>query len=103
MTKLFDVALGAKWQKLNTLAGQELTGVIELFNAGREGSSDIFWTESAVMPTAGDYFRILCKQKSAVITVGTQAIWVCCEQGLGKAKLMVSKPNTDTINIGATI
>ena len=97
MSKLYEVKTPQEWSNLATLVGSALTGIMELFNAGREGGVDILWTESASVPTAGAFFRILKRQKSAIFTLDTQPVWVKSESI--PAKLMVSKPNTTTINL----
>ena len=97
MTKLYEVKTSAEWTDLNTLTGHTISGIVELFNAGREGGVDILWTESATKPEDGAFCRILKKQKGAIFTVGTQPIWVKSEAS--KAKLMVSTPNTATVTL----
>ena len=101
MTKVCDVKTPQVWTTLDELAGEPLVGVIELFNAGREGGVDILWTESAEQPVMTDFCRLLKRQKSVVITVGTQPIWIMSE--LQKAKLMISKPNSATITLEGKI
>lgn len=101
MSKLYEVKTLQEWTNLNTLVESTLTGVIELFNAGREGGTDILWTESASIPGSGAFCRILPRQKSAIFTVGTQAIWVKSEGT--SAKLMVSTPNTATVTLEGKI
>lgn len=97
MTKLYEVKTPQEWTNLNTLTGAIVSGVVELFNAGREGGVDIMWTESATVPESGAFYRLLKRQKSAIFTIGTQPIWIKSEiQG---AKLMVSTPNTATITL----
>lgn len=97
MTKLYEVKTTSEWTNLNTLTEHTITGVIELFNAGREGGVDILWTESATKPGDTAFCRILKRQKGAIFTVGTQPIWVKSEAS--KAKLMVSTPNTATVTL----
>lgn len=97
MTKLYEVKTSAEWTDLNTLTGHTISGIVELFNAGREGGVDILWTESATKPGDGAFSRALKRQKGIVFTVGTQPIWVKSEAS--KAKLMISTPNTATVTL----
>lgn len=101
MTKVCDVKTPQVWTNINTLAGKVLTGAIELFNAGREGGVEILWTESAEQPVSGTFCRLLKRQESHIITIGTQPIWVMSE--LQKAKLMISTPNTATVTLEGKI
>lgn len=101
MTKLYEIKTTTEWVNVNTVIGSTLSGVVELFNAGREGNADILWTESIEQPLVGAFYRILPRQKSAVFTVGTQPIWIKSE--LQPAKLMISAPNTATVNLKGVI
>ena len=92
MTKLYEVKTTAEWTDLNTLTGHSISGIVELFNAGREGGVDILWTESASEPSDTAFCRVLKRQSSAVFTVGSQPIWVKSEAS--KAKLMISSLNS---------
>ena len=97
MTKLYEVKTTSEWTDLNTLTGHTVSGIIELFNAGREGGVDILWTESTAKPGDNAFCRILKRQKGAIVTLGTQPIWVKSEAS--KAKLMISTPNTATATL----
>lgn len=101
MTKLYELETTTTWTKLDTLAGATVTGTIELFNAGREGSNVILWTENAALPTADTFYRVLEKQKSAVVTLGTQDIWLRSE--IASGKLVVSSLNNATITVKGTL
>jgi len=101
MTKLYEVKTPQEWTNLATLVEHTVSGVIELFNAGREGGVDIMWTESTNAPESSAFYRLLKRQKSVVFTIGTQPIWVKSEiQG---AKLMISTPNTSTVTLEGKI
>ena len=100
MTKLYEVQVPKTWVNLNTLVKGTVTGVIELFNAGENGAA-IQWTESAAIPVAGAFYRVLGLQAGTVFTVGSQPIWV--QSPLQKAKLMVSQVNTATVSVKGTI
>lgn len=102
MTKIADIKITNDWQALSDLVAEDLTNTcIELFNAGREGATDILWTEAATMPIAGAYVRLLKPQQSVCLTKGTQDLYFKTDLSLGK--LIVSKVNGQTVNIGALL
>lgn len=91
MTKLYEVKTPQQWVDINSLIDTKLTGVIELFNAGREGSTDILWTESAEQPLKGAFYKLIKRQESVVFAVGAQPIWIKSEGQI--AKLIISSLN----------
>lgn len=91
MTKLYEVKTPQQWTNLDTLVGATVSGVIELFNAGREGATDILWTESVEQPEAGAFYKLLKRQESSIFAVGVQPIWIKSEGQT--AKLIVSSLN----------
>lgn len=102
MTKIADIKITNEWQALSDLVAEDLDNTcIELFNAGREGANPILWTEEAVTPIAGAYTRLLKPQQSVRLTKGGQDIYF--KTDLGTGKLILSKVNGQTVNIGALL